>query len=73
MKEPERTPLDPTTRRAKKVTPIPMRSKLYPQSMNDDLYYPDSDSVYTPIDKDKLDTINTLLDEAYNEDTQNGN
>jgi|LakMenEpi03Aug12_release.lakeMendotaPanAssembly.Ray.scaffolds.fasta_scaffold5395474_1 hypothetical protein len=72
MKEPERTPLDPTTPRAKKVTPIPMRSQLYPEAMTDDIYYPDSDSVYTPI-KNNLDKINKVLDEISNEDSENSN
>jgi hypothetical protein len=70
MKKPEQTPIDPKAPRSKQVTQIPM-PKLYPESMDDDVYCPDSDCMYTPINK--LDKINKLLDEAYNEDSQNSN
>lgn len=71
MKKPEQTPLDPTSPRSKKVTPIPM-PKLYPEAMDDDVYYPDSDSMYTRV-KNNLDKINKLLDEISNENNSQNN
>lgn len=61
MKKPEQTPLDPTTPRTKKVNQIPM-PKLYPESMEDD--------VYSEIN---LDKVNKLLDQISDEDSQNSN
>jgi len=58
MRKPEPTPLDPTTPRSKKVTPIPM-PKLYPEAMSDDVYY--------------LDQINKKLDEISNENNSENN
>ena len=51
MKEPKRIPLDPSTPRAKDVKRIPL-PKIYPEKMTDDLYRPDNDSIYTPINNE---------------------
>lgn len=49
MKEPNKIPLDPSTPKTKEVNKYPL-NKLYPQSMEDDVYIrPDKNSVYTPI------------------------
>lgn len=49
MKEPNKIPLDPTTPRAKDVKKIPL-TKLYTDfDMDDDIYRPDRDSIYTII------------------------
>jgi len=70
MTEPNKIPLDPSTPRAKDVKKYPLK-KNYPQTMEDDVYIrPDNDSVYVPID---LDKINETLDKAANEDSENGN
>lgn len=44
MKEPERIPLDPSTPKTKSVNKIPL-PKIYPDTMIDDVYIPDNDSV----------------------------
>jgi len=68
MKEPQKIPLDPSTPKAKQVKQLPLRG-LYPEAMHDDVYIrPDNDSVYKPID---LDKINETLDKAANEDSKN--
>lgn len=70
MKEPEKIPLDPTTPKAKEVKKYPL-NKLYPQTMEDDVYIrPDNDSIYTPIE---LAKINETLDKAANEDNSKDN
>ena len=48
MKEPEKIPLDPSTPRAKSVRSFPL-NKTRPEKIQDDLYRPDNDSVYIPI------------------------
>lgn len=70
MKEPDKRPLDPSTPKARAVKKYPL-NQLYPQSMQDDVYIrPDNDSIYTPVD---LDKINETLDKAANEDSENSN
>lgn len=70
MNKPNPKPIDPETPRAKVVKSYKL-DKLYPQSMEDDVYIrPDNDSIYTPIE---LDKINKTLDEASNEDSENSN
>lgn len=69
MKEPKRIPLDPSIPKAKDVKKYPLVN--YPEPMEDDIYIrPDSDSVYTPIE---LDKINKTLDEVSHEDSENSN
>lgn len=59
---------NPETPRTKSIKSYPLE-KLYPQSIEDDVYIrPDNDSLYTPID---LDKINETLDKAANEDSEN--
>lgn len=70
MDKPNPKPIDPETPRAKSVKLYPL-DKLYPQSMQDDVYVRlDNDSVYTPIE---LEKINKTLDEAANEDNSKDN
>ena len=59
MKEPEKIPLDPSTPRTKSVNKFPL-NKLYPEKTSDDLYRPDSDSIYTEIkDEDSKESNKT--------------
>lgn len=70
MKEPNPKPIDPETPRAKSVKSYRL-TQLYPQAMEDDVYIrPDNDSVYKPIE---LEKINKTLDKAANEDSENSN
>jgi len=70
MDKPNLKPIDPETPRAKSVKSYPLE-KLYPQSMDDDVYIrPDRDSIYTPIE---LEKINETLDKASDEDSENSN
>jgi hypothetical protein len=48
MKEPERIPLDPNRPRTHKPKTYRL-PPLYPETMTQDIYRPDSDSVYVPI------------------------
>lgn len=48
MKEPERIPLDPSRPRSHKPKMYPL-PPLYPETMTQDTYRPDSDSIYIPI------------------------
>lgn len=61
MDKPNPKPIDPETPRAKSVKSYRL-DKLYPQSMEDDVYSPT-----------KLDFINQNLDKAAHEDNQNSN
>lgn len=70
MNKPNPKPINPETPRAKCAKSYPLNT-TYPDSMQDDVYIrPDNDSVYTPID---LDKINKTLDQAANEDTSKDN
>jgi hypothetical protein len=51
MKEPKKIPLDPSTPKAKSVKLFPL-NKIYPEKMQDDIYMPDNDSIYTKIDNE---------------------
>lgn len=64
MKKPTQTPMDPSAPRAKQVNKIPM-PRLYPQSMEDDLY--------SSTDKIDIETVNKKLDEIANENSENSN
>ena len=44
-KEPKRIPLNPATPRTHKPKSFPLPA-LYPETMSDDVYMPDNDSVY---------------------------
>lgn len=78
MKEPNKIPLDPSTPKAKEVKKYPL-NKLYPQSMEDDVYVrPDNDSVYVPVDILKRPVEESFIENIIhnlenNEDTENSN
>lgn len=64
MKEPERIPLNPDTPRTHKPKSYPLKA-LFPETMNDDLYRPDRDSIYVPIDNNKQSTLYKIHDDFY--------
>ena len=51
MKEPIRIPLDPSTPKAKSVNKIPL-PKIYPEPILDDVYTPDNNKLYIPINNE---------------------
>lgn len=70
MNEPSKRPLDPSTPKSKEIKKYPL-NQIYPEPMSDDVYIkPDRDSVYTPIN---LDKINETLNKIANEDSENSN
>jgi hypothetical protein len=70
MNKPNPKPINPETPRAKCAKSYPLNT-TYPDSMQDDVYIrPDNDSIYTPIE---LEKINETLDKAPDEDSENSN
>lgn len=51
MKEPNKIPLDPSTPKTKEVNKYPL-NKLYPQSMEDDVYTPINNPLETKFESD---------------------